>query len=78
VGYDALMDELEDISLLLLASRNGRPDTFTPSHSRLAAGALRHTAIDDRVADLSLSTVVRRFNTRVTDEAKNSPRPPGL
>jgi len=71
VGWDALMDELEDISLsLLLASGNGRPGTLTPAHSRLAAGALRHTAIDDRVADLSLRTVVRQFDARVTEEAK--------
>ena len=55
------MDELKDISLLLLAGGDGRPDAFAPSHSGLAACALRDTAINDRVANVPLRAVVGRL-----------------
>jgi hypothetical protein len=67
VGYDALVEELKDISLLLLASRYGCPDTLAPLHCRLVAGALCHTTVDDRVTNLSLGAVVGGFDARMSE-----------
>ena len=59
------MDKIEDISVLFFAGSNCCPDAFAPAHTRIAASALCNTAVDDRMAYISLSTIVGRLNQEV-------------
>jgi len=72
VGYDARVDEGKDISLLLRAGGQARPDAFAPSQAGLAAGALRHATINDRMANVSLRAVVGRLDRRIAQEPGES------
>src|SRR3990170_6687730 len=64
------MDKIEDISVLFFAGSNCCPDAFAPAHTRIAASALCNTAVDDRMAYISLSTIVGRLNRGIGHESE--------
>ena len=76
------MDKIKDISVLLFAAGQYRPDAFAPTHAGLTACALSNASVNYHRSNLSLGAIVSRFQSRFGQKAKISfrslaPEPPG-
>jgi hypothetical protein len=64
------MDKIKNISLLLFAGGQYRPDAFAPTHANLAPGSLRYPPVNYHTSNLPLSTIVGRLNSRLGQKTK--------
>src|SRR3972149_9817934 len=77
-----MMKKVKNISVLLFAGGQYRPDTFTPSHAGIAASSLRYPPINHYRSNLPFSSIVSRFESWLGQKAKiifrsHTPEPPG-
>jgi len=64
------MDKIKYISLMFLTGSDSSPDTLTPAHASISAGALSYSSINNHWSVLSLSSIIGRFNFRLGQKSE--------
>ena len=64
------MDKIKNILVLFFTGCDRGPDTFAPTHARLAASPLCDPSINHHGANLTFRAIIRRFDTRFRQKSK--------